>query len=820
MRPRQVALAAFALAVIVAPQLLGGAQPWALVTTAALSLLALALTQAAASPTALPARALRLAALATMALTAMQACPMPCGWVEVLRPAAAADQRTVSALLGAGQPTTCTLSMAPGATRIALLSGLALLAIFFSALRLSADGLRDEVMAVVGASCAALALTSFVHGALGLERVFGLYAPQDVAGAPLIAPVLALNSLGGALTLGVLITIGLGLAASATPVRLVWVAAAMLSALVVLMTRSRGAVGALILGLLLLGAMRLSHLRRRRRRRHVQTPLEDRAMAVALTVTVIGGGLAAVLSFQDVLAREIAGGGLDKLELIARAAQVALDYPVIGIGRGAFASVFPSTGLPTGLSRFEFVESFPVQWAVEWGLPAALALAIALAATVLASLRRARSPERQGALLGLFVYGLQNLVDLGLELPGVAVLPAGLLGAAVVSEGNRRGALHAPAAVVRPTLRWLPVAAGMLALLLLAPRALERERGVLEARLRAAIDARDAQVFARELEVALHAHPREPAFPILAAVEALGRRDPAAAGPFINRAMQVAPNWAAPHVLAVHWLVTLGRPGQALIELREALKRDPGAAGQLMCRLLRAAPERWSEAIPDGGSERMVALNRAAECFPVTSPAARAVDTQLLKERPRHGEASRREAQRQLAADDPEAALETLRPLLAAPRIEGRTVALAARALLAQGRPDELQLLLDRTRGHVDHPAALLEVEARAAAAAGDAEGMRRAMSRLRAEALEEQRSVTPAYLTQADLEMRIGKTEQALDLLEHGYRITKDSRLLLREAELAERAGQTDRARAAYRRLCVLDPSDGAACGAAARRR
>jgi tetratricopeptide (TPR) repeat protein len=361
------------------------------------------------------------------------------------------------------------------------------------------------------------------------------------------------------------------------------------------------------------------------------------------------------------------------------------------------------------------------------------------------------------------------------------------------------------------------VAGGVVVFLLLAPGTLERERGVLETRLRAAVEDHDRQEFARQLQLALPAHPREPAFPILAAVEALGQRDPAA-GRFINRAMQVAPNWAAPHLLAVQWLWGLGRPGQALIELREALQRDSVSGGELLCSVLRAVPERWSDAVPERAPERIDAMNRMSECFALSSKTARAIDAHLLAEQPGHALAVRREARRRLKANDPEAALAVLRPLLSAPRVNGQAVAVAARALLGLGRAEELQQLLAGVRDHVDDPTALLEVEARAAAAVGDADGMRRAMARLRARALESGGSTTPGYLAQAQLEVQLGETKRALDLLDHAYRISNDTRLLRRSADLAKRAGETERARAAYRRLCARSPSDRSACEAASK--
>src|SRR5262249_3855192 len=135
-----------------------------------------------------------------------------------------------------------------------------------------------------------------------------------------------------------------------------------------LMTRSRGAAGAVALGPALYAVIAILRTREREGSSRHRGP---RWLRYATPV-----GIAAVLGLAgwawfDELAAEFEASGWDKLDLIGRAARFALSVPWVGVGRGGFSGAFVNT--LQNQYRFDYAESLPVQWAADWGLPVTVA---------------------------------------------------------------------------------------------------------------------------------------------------------------------------------------------------------------------------------------------------------------------------------------------------------------------------------------------------------------------------------------------------------------------------------------------------------------
>ena len=222
-----------------------------------------------------------------------------------------------------------------------------------------------------------------------------------------------------------------------------WLLAAVLPVLLValLLTGSRGGMAATLLSVpalfLLLG-------RGRRGRRRLLVPAAALAAVLALVLLQSGHLLERRLALPGV------EGGGDRLALYALAVRLVAERPWGGSGLGSFAGVFLEQrdavfGLQD-LNQVRVHNSY-LELLLEAGLPAGL-LQIGLLAAMAAVLwRGARLPGPEGApaaiaLAVVLQLGLHSLLDFPLQMPGIAMTFAALLGLGIAQaypHETRRG---------------------------------------------------------------------------------------------------------------------------------------------------------------------------------------------------------------------------------------------------------------------------------------------------------------------------------------------------------------------------------------------
>lgn len=801
---RSAAPIALGVLLVGAPQWLGGVYPSAMIGTACASGVCLLLALLSVRSTDLPRGLLLAVALGPLAFTALQLAPLPCGLVELVSPLSAARLREAYALFGLAKPAQCVLTRDPGATLEELVKACAISSVLLSAAMLAASGRQRWVFSAVSVSTVLMALIAIGHAAVSAERVFGVYQPLELRNVRFVAPLLNPNNLGGFLAMGVPVLIGLALEQANPRIRIAMLGTVGLVAAAALMTRSRGAAGAVALGpviyaLLALWRTRVQSSAREPRVRQAGPPWLRIATPLALTGVLALAGYA----WLDELVMEFESSGWDKIDLIARASKFALTAPWVGVGRGAFAGAF--VGTLESQYRSDYAESLLVQWAVDWGIAFALAFTAGLAFLYVRAVVRTRSHARIGALAGVATVFAQNLVDLGLELVGPAVVATALFGAAVSvpQSGSRvRSRAHA----IRATCIAL-VAVSLVMPLLVASQLVALHEPIVEEQLRAqaSTDAasRDRRAFAALLQRASLAHPSEPMLPILGAHEALTAGDPRA-GRFINRAMLLAPGWAAPHVQAAQWLWNRGLRRQALIELRSAADLDLVATNSIICQMARAEPQAIVAAAPTS-SVRTYFLERVVRCLPQASPEARALDRELMRSAPDFETPHLREAQRLLTEQKPVEAAAAARAALAIEPASTLGVDLLAQALASAGRVEQAVLALEKGRNAGADPAVLFERKARIVTAAGDAAAMREALLALRGWIGADATRLHYAYQLEAELEEKLGNLGAALHANEEAYRIAGLPDALLGVARISEQLGNLRRAEQAYRTVCDL---------------
>jgi hypothetical protein len=266
------------------------------------------------------------------------------------------------------------------------------------------------------------------------------------------------------------------------------------------------------------------------------------------------------------------------------ALDVTVNYPLVGVGRGAFEGPAAAYRHSAEFVRLVFPENLPLQMATEWGLPVTLLLIGLFVWQAWPLVRRLPrwEPTYQGAAAAVLAALVHDLADFSLEVLGVALPVALALGVAagrrqlsLDSSGSRSLSLplgspnvvKLRAALAIAAAAGLVVAAGWA-----APRTVDADAERLRTAIRHRAPTTDA-----DLARAIARHPAEHDFALLAARWGLRLEppDPAALRQ-LNRAQRLFPALALPHVLTAHVLVRLGRPQQAALELR--LANDLGAS--------------------------------------------------------------------------------------------------------------------------------------------------------------------------------------------------------------------------------------------------
>jgi tetratricopeptide (TPR) repeat protein len=800
---RHAALGSFGVAVLAAPQMLAGAVPWAASVIAALSVAALLLAWLAARDT-VEARVppLAVVALVVLAWTALQALSLPCGLVEALAPPSAEHGRAVGSLLG--MEPLCTLTRAPGATRWKVLEGIAIVSMLMAAHLLSQLYRRRTVLMVVAASPLLVMVVSLGHLLAGVDAIFGVYEPRHGLTRPLPGPIVNPNAMGGFLAMGVPLLAALGLREGTDKrARAAWLAAAGTCGVGAVLTLSRGAIASLAAGLMLLTLLVVwrSRVGGGKGRHRVLWWLGG----LGAVIVAVGAHLA-----LDAVAREFTEGHLGKLELARRALGLVRDNPWLGVGRGGFAAAFVETGAGGARYRATHPENLVVQWVTEWGLPVALVLLAAILWSLARVVGERPSRTTLGGVAAVLALGLHDLVDLSLELVGIAVVGAALLGC-ITGAGARRDERRGPGpratrvaggflAVGAPLAVWLALAGA-------GPTVAQAEEELAQA-----FSARDAQAFDRVLREAARLHPSEPSIALLAATQAV-RSGQGNAGRWLNRVMALAPTWPQPHALAGRWLWSLGAKDQALLELREAATRSPDAVRIPLCAILQQQPEEQVvyRMLPDDPAAKAHVVQMAIDCVGWRSPLAESLDGWLVEHAAARSGAVIRQARRLERERKHEEAAALLRKAHARePHDVPLRVALA-RALIRSGSADEATRLLEGASardGSELHEAMLLEALAQAYAAEERRDDVHAIIDRLRGMAEGRATHLADTLTLLGHLEARMGNLGSALEAMEAAHRLDPAPSRLLQVAEAARALGAKAKARDAYQRLCREAPS------------
>jgi len=757
-------------------------------------------------------------ALALAMWTLVQAGPQPLWLLGILSPKAAdvwgralypfGDTLSVGAL-----------SLDPGASLREALKWATYGVTFAGAKAASERYGRHACVLVVFLSALLVAVVTLGHGLLGATRVLGIYEPSFDPNRWRLGPFLNSNTLSGYLNLGIFVGLGLVYSKRIEAKRWLVVVGVGLLFGVSVLSGSRGGVWMMPLGLVAFFVLTLTSRRARHRARSNWQRRSALWLALGLGVVFAGVGM------TEVTWNELRQQNLEKLLLIEHVLPMIADYPLFGVGRGAFETAFAAYAPATTNSLYASPENFVVQWLSEWGLMGGgLALLAFAWAFRPSQLDLSESGSGIGAAVGVGLLLLQNLVDLGVELPAVALAAVWLLAslsrrAPEPAEAPAVRGRYNPAAVIAISgaLLWLLV-------VVVAPSDARAARQEIHERFQA-LDPRkpnELSTFHDGLREAMARFPADPYFPRIGAVAArrAGDADPM---PWVQRALERGVNQGATHLVTAQILQDRGARLQALFELRRTAELDPALASEVgaLAAAWARGVEDLERAAPNDSRGSAVLVAAAVR---VASPELREQALRAALRRDRASTSALRELARLLQrnvdngscmSSEPcvEEALQAARAWGVVEPAAAEPLELEAHVLRALGRPAEAALMLERRcpglvdREHVRCLLARLDL-ARRQPGAGSGELSQLASAAAR-EACRQLSNCANTLLSIGDTLREASLLPEALVTYEQAAEQQPTTRALLRAADVAVALERYSTAESALVRAAALSPSD-----------
>jgi tetratricopeptide (TPR) repeat protein len=543
------------------------------VVTAALAV-ATALTWWGAEPTnARPAATLLLVTgVVLTAYTALQCVPMPMAWLWKIAPRNADVWSRALTPLHEEGPRWAPVSLDPTATRIEVLKGVAYLLAFVTALRVARRrggvSFLSGVLVVTGL---VLAIAAVLHPAFNAHKLFGIFDPLPQATNRHVAPFLNPNNLASYLNIAFCIALASAVSDEPRLPRPISASIAVLLAATQVWVASRGGVGAMVLGALLVVVVsRGGSITRNQRAAGASLSIVI-ALTAGVFLFVLGGSEAASSELLNTNAAM-------KLELFREALHMVPAYPIFGTGRGAFESTFPAFRGSIWITTYTHPENVLLQWAIEWGAPVALAGLAAVAFGLRPRAALARSAMAAGAWAAIVAVAVQNLVDLGSEIPGlmlaVVVCAAIVVGGTAGHEARWRVERwgRTPRAVATAGV----LAAGLA--IAMAANRINEELGADRMALHDAAAERQtsAETMHARVRAAMLRHPAEPYLPFILGWRAEHAHDDDPMT-WIEATLDRARVYAPAHLVLAHVLLRRS-PSQARLEYRLTAEQAPELA--------------------------------------------------------------------------------------------------------------------------------------------------------------------------------------------------------------------------------------------------
>lgn len=550
-----------------------------------------------------------------LAWSFLQWLPWPAGVVEALAPVSYAARAEAARLAGLEVPTWMPLAIDAGRTAAGIVTLLAVALAYLCATSLRQDSnARARITNYVEVAALAVLASGVFHAALGLDRIWGVYAPQTMPLTAFPTSFVNPNHAAALMMLGAIVAFG----ASLSPDRSQrWhLAVGVLLSSGVLASLSRANALLLIAGLGLLTVPPL-FLRAFREARGQLLRLLIGALACCFVAVVLIGPerwLNELASLED---KGLSGQGIFTY-CWAVASQVVGLSPWVGLGAGNFGNASTAFAGSIHDPFLAYAHQAPMQVLSDLGvIVGALVLVLVVVGVARAGWRSLVGGRAQrgdlptwAVAVGLVALGLQNLVDFSLWIPGVGLPAAAMCGLLVEQSWH---ANKDPRRLWFPAWRW-PAWASLVPLgigIVTAVPALRERPEAWKATATEALAGRQDGAVARVDRAALvMAHPHDYLALDLAAAlaEAAGEREEVRG--WLARALTYAPHDPTTLAAATRFrMKDLAEGPSALGEIGRLLDAlDPDATGEARAlELVLAAPQAVQEGYFARSAARVVA---------------------------------------------------------------------------------------------------------------------------------------------------------------------------------------------------------------------
>ena len=565
---------------ILSPLLLGSNRDWSIITITTMSLVGALITAYFKKISfrwiykSAPGQLLLFCLLAT----AFQLIPLPISIIEAISP----ETFKIASMALGNELKYTTLSLEVPHTQLELIK---LFGYLFTLIMVSNLRFRQGSQKTIKSVCYALAVSGLVVGLLGVTQGFlGLTVPfgmdglseNDTFTSTFINP----NHLAAFLGIAVFASIrNHQEGAQGNNNAWVWLLNAAFLSICLFLTLSRGAIIAFLIALFIfMVAMSIAHLHRNNRPIHILGLLGT----IATTITLL------FLTQRKELYRELSSvfetNAFSKTQIWSSFPDIINAFPLFGIGRGAFISVFPRYSPVTQNATFTHYENEYLQLFVDWGLIAGLLISLLLIKIGIQIIRNQRKTPVNWALIAIPLFlGIHNVVDFNMTFMSIAN-PLLIILFLLVPAPNS-------SSTTKTQKQLLIISALGIAFTAIAGQSFGHEL-ISDTKMVVKTLASNSSTGEEKRKIIDQAITRHPADYILHLQRASSWDKSSLSAvksslPSINKALFMAPNRPEPHQAAGDALFRLGARNQAFTEYRIALRTAPYLLQPIVNEIIR-----------------------------------------------------------------------------------------------------------------------------------------------------------------------------------------------------------------------------------------